>query len=895
MDVDGTRPDPDSLLRSMKRAEVREKRGHLKIFFGMCAGVGKTYEMLRTAREALIRGTDVVVGYVETHGRTETEALLQGLETVPRRVVVYRGVTMEEMDLDAILARKPSLVLVDELAHTNAPESRHTKRYLDVLELLDNGIDVCTTLNVQHIESRADAVAQIAGIVVRETVPDSIFERADEVEVIDLPPDELLTRLTEGKVYSAERSERAQRHFFRRGNLTALRQMALRLAAERVDAQMREFLAAERIGGPWKTGQRLLVGITPGRDSVQLARWTKRLATMLRASWIAVFVERSPSMPPDQREQFARNIELARELGAEIITTADQDVAAALVRVAREQNATTIIVGRSPRLAFWRKNIVAGIMAQSRDVDVYVVGGDPAAHSRPLSPLAGLTRRSPVHHYGIAAAIVALLATACYPLAPHIGYQTVALVFLLAVTILPLRLGVGPVILASTLSALFWDYFFIPPRFTFAIALPQDMLMIAAYFTIAVVTGVLTVRVRTRERSVHAREHRASALYSLTHDLSSALDQNNVVHAAAGHIRKYLDADATFFLSDLDGDFVPVPHQGSAFFPDTKEVAVASWVHWNEKRAGKFTDTLSSADATYYPLSGPRYTLGAVGIRTVSGERLTLDQEILLENFLRQIATALDREFLNEMAKKSIALAESERLYTTLFNSISHEIRTPITALLGSAEALSDDTISGNPGLRRELVTEILHASERLDRTVQNLLAVTRLEAGRVGVDADWLDLRDVVNAAASELGDSLHEHPFVIDIAPAVPLIKADFTLLQVALSNLLRNAMQHTPAGTRVSVSARISGDQIVVTVEDEGPGFDSSVLARAFEKFVRGANSGTGGIGLGLTIARGFIEAHHGSLQVDNRPDGGARCVVRLPAGPAPRQAEGAPDEQ
>ena len=287
--------------------------------------------------------------------------------------------------------------------------------------------------------------------------------------------------------------------------------------------------------------------------------------------------------------------------------------------------------------------------------------------------------------------------------------------------------------------------------------------------------------------------------------------------------------------------------------------------------------------------------MGAVGIRTVSGERLSLDQEILLENFLRQIATALDREFLNEMAKKSIALAESERLYTTLFNSISHEIRTPITALLGSAEALSEDAISGNPGLRRELVTEILHASERLDRTVQNLLAVTRLEAGRVGVDADWLDLRDVVNAAASELGDALHEHPFEISIAPAIPLIKADFTLLQVALSNLLRNAMQHTPVGTRVTVSAGISGDQIVVIVEDEGPGFDANVLARAFEKFVRGANSGTGGIGLGLTIARGFIEAHHGSLHVNNKPEGGARCIVRLPAGPSPRQAQGAPDEQ
>jgi two-component system sensor histidine kinase KdpD len=880
VETDKTRLDPEMLLRMLKREHEKEGKGKLKIFFGMCAGVGKTYEMLQAAQEAKKKGTDVVIGYVETHGRRDTEALVEGLTVIPRKKIEYRGTSLEEMDLDQILARKPALLIVDELAHSNVPGSRHTKRYLDVLELLDNGIEVYTTLNVQHLESRADTVAQITGAIVRETVPDSVFDQADEVEVIDLPPDELLKRLADGKVYTAERSQRAIQNFFRRGNLTALREMALRLAAERVETQVREYMQTERIRGPWRSGQRLLVGVTPSRDSVRLIRWTRRLAFTMKASWVAVFVERSTPLTAAEKEQFAENIALARDLGAEIITAADEDVAEALVRVAREQNATQIIVGKSERTRFWGKNLLDRLIELSTDIDVYVASiegrGEPSRNR--MARL--LTIHSGLSQYGLAAGIVFLVAALCFPFTTVIGYQTVSLILLLTVVLLPLRLGVGPVVLAAGLSALAWDFFFIPPRFTFVIAAPQDALMVLAFFAIAAVTGILTVRIRAREKAVRSREGRAVALYSLTNDLSSAKNQEDVVRSAVSNIKKFFDADVTIFLSDLDGDFSGRPHAASTVIPGEKELGVAAWVHWNEKRAGKFTETLPFAEATYYPLSGPRYPLGVVGVRTRGRDRLSLDQETLLENFLRQISSALDREFLNEMAKQSIALAESERLYTTLFNSISHEIRTPITTLLGSAETLMDAAVAGQPNVRRELAREIQSAAERLDHVVQNLLAMTRLESGLIQPKLDWTDVRDVVNSSLHKLKKELSGHSLSVDLSPSLPLVKLDFALIEQTIANLLRNAAAHTPSGSTILINAFPDGTDCVITVADNGPGFPEGSLSRVFEKFYRVPGSKTGGVGLGLSIALGFVQAHKGNIVVENSPGGGARFTIRLP---------------
>ncbi len=872
--------DPEAFLRTLKRVEEKEAQGKLRIFFGMCAGVGKTYEMLQAAHEAKKKGVNVAIGYVETHGRRETEALLKGLPLIPRKKVDYRGTELEEMDIDAILALKPALVLVDELAHTNAPASRHTKRYLDVMELLDNGIDVYTTLNVQHLESRADTVAQITGAIVRETVPDSLFERADEVQVVDLSPDELLKRMAEGKVYTGERSQRAIANFFRQGNLTALREMALRLATERVEQQVRDYRQTERIRVPWRAGQRLVVGITPSKESVRLIRWTRRLATAMQASWVAVFVDRSSPRREADKDQFARNMALARELGAEIVTTADEDVAVALVRVAREQNATQIIVGKPDRTWLWSKSLVARLIELSTDIDVYVTSGAETGRKRRPKGIGHITFSSGISQYVEAAAIVFLIAALCYPLTEAMGYQTVSLILILVVVMLPLRFGVGPVILAAGLSALTWDFFFIPPRFTLVIAKPQDWLMMVVLFTVAAVSGTLTARVRARERAVRTREARAVALYSLTTDLSSAKNQEDVVEAAVANIRKFFSVDIALFLSDLDGDLVKAPHSTSTYVPNEKELSVPAWVHWNEKKAGKFTDTLPFAEATYFPLSGPRYPLGVLGIKVHDNERLTLDQEALLENFLSQISSALEREFLNEMNKRSIAFVESERLYTTLFASISHEMRTPITALVGASESLLNDNVGADTTVRRELAQEIQSAAERLDNVVQNLLAMTRLESGLIRPRLDWTDVRDVINSSLSTVRRELAGHPVSVDVSPALPLVRLDYPLIEQAILNLLRNAVMHTPSGSTIEIKAFPEQGKCIIIVADNGQGFPAGSLDRVFDKFYRVPGSRTGGVGLGLSIALGFVRAHNGTITVQNRPAGGAEFMIQLP---------------
>jgi two-component system sensor histidine kinase KdpD len=876
---DHTRPDPDALLDSLKKEEEKAKKAKLKVFFGMCAGVGKTYDMLKSAHEAKSKGIDVVIGYVETHKRPETQALLEGLPILPRKILDYRGTALEEMDLDAILARKPRLVLVDELAHTNAPGSRHTKRYQDVQELLDNGIDVYTTVNVQHLESRADTVAQITGSTIRETVPDSIFDQADEVEVIDIPPDELLKRLAEGKVYTPERSQQAIQNFFRKGNLTALREMALRLTAERVDHQLRDYMKSKRIVGPWKSGQRLLVAISSSPSSVSLIRWARRMAYTMNASWIVVYVESSKPLSDSAKAQLISNLKLAGELGAETITTADEDFAQALVRVARQQNATQILVGKTRRHFSFISTSLDRLIKLSGDLDVYVVGEHVAGASRKMKFTLPVIH-SGVAQYGGAAAIVFLVALACYPLAWYLGYQTVSLILLLAVALMPLKLGVGPVLLAAGLSALVWDFFFIPPHFTFVVARGQDLLMLITYFAIAAVTGTLTARIRARERGVRQREERSTALYTLTKDLSSAATQDDVAQAAVANIKKFFDAEVAVFLSQPDGDIFIKEHSASTYEVGEKEFSVAAWAYWNEHKAGKFTDTLPFAQATYYPMSGPRYPLGVIGVNLHGTQQLPFEQETLLQNFVSQIGSTLEREQLNEIAKRSMAFEESERLYKTLFNSLSHELRTPIAAIVSASEGLLDENASSRPEVKRDLTHEVHTAAERLNRLVDNLLDMTRLESGRISPTLDWCDLRDLINTSVQKLSRELSGHELTIDVSPEMPLIKVDFGLIEQAVTNLLHNASLYTSAGSKVWIQAFTDDQEVVIVIADNGPGFPKESLSKIFEKFYRVPGTKTGGTGLGLSIARGFIEAHKGTIKVEDREGGGARFTIRLP---------------
>jgi two-component system sensor histidine kinase KdpD len=877
--VDQTRPDPDALLEALKKEEERATKAKLKIFFGMCAGVGKTYDMLLAAHDAQSKGVNVVIGFVETHKRSETEALLAGLPIIPRKQLDYRGTTLEEMDLDAILTRKPQLVLVDELAHTNVPGSRHTKRYQDVQEILDNGIDVYTTLNVQHLESRADTVAQITGSTIRETVPDSIFDQADEVEIMDIPPDELLKRLSEGKVYTLERSQQAIQNFFRKGNLTALREMALRLTAERVDHQLRDYMQTERISGPWKSGQRLLVAISQSPQSASLIRWSRQMAYTMNASLVAVYVERSIPLSDTEKKQLADNIKLAGELGAEIITTSDEDVAQGLVRIARVQNATQILLGKPHRLFSFRKSLLDRVIEQSGDLDVYVVGGT-------LESLAGAKRhrfleiQSSVLQYLAAVLVIGGVALLCYPAASFLGYQTVSLILLLAVVLLPLKLGAGPVLLAAGLSALAWDFFFIPPRFTFVIASGQDLLMVITYFAIATVTGTLTARIRAREKAVRQREERAIALYSLTKDLSVAAGQDDVARAAVKNLKKFFDAEVTVFLSEPDGDIFTQAHPASTYQVDGKEFSVAAWVYWNEKTAGRYTDTLPFAQATYYPMSGPRYPLGVAGIKLNRKGQLTHDQETLLLNFISQVASTLEREQLNEIAKKSITFVESERLYKTLFNSISHELRTPVAAIVSASETILDGKALSDAEMRKNLTLEIHMAAERLNRLIDNLLDMTRLESGRIKPALDWCDVHDVINTTLRKLASELSMHQVSVEVAPDMPLVKMDFGLIEQAITNLLHNASLYTPPGSRIQIRVFPQERECFMIISDNGPGFPKDALPKVFDKFYRVPGTKAGGTGLGLSIVQGFVNAHQGTITVENGENGGARFTIRLP---------------
>ena len=877
--IDPSRPDPDALLHLLKKEEEKEKKGKLKIFFGMCAGVGKTYDMLKDAQVALSKGLDVAVGYVETHKRSETEALLSGLPIIPRRIVEYRDTKLEEMDLDAVLSKKPQLVLVDELAHTNVPGSRHIKRYQDVLELLDNGIDVFTTLNVQHLESRAETVAQITGNIVRETVPDSIFEAADEVEVIDISPDELLKRLAEGKVYTPERSKRAVVNFFRKGNLTALREMSLRLTAERVDQQLREYKQTKRISEIWKSGTRLIVGIDADPQSLSVIRWARRVSYTMDASWVVVYVETSAKVTGQEAEQLTKNFKLAKELGAEIITTSDEDIAGALLRVAREQNATQILIGKPRRRRFLHiSHLVDELLKRSQDIDVYIVGHEDESQT-PKRRLIIPEIQSGLAQYIIAALIVLSVALACFPLTSVIGYRTISLIILFTVSLLPLRMGRGPVLLSAALGALSWDYFYISPLFTFSVGHVEDVLMLAMFFIVAAVTGTLSARVREREKAVRQREMRSSALFALTKDLSSAHSQNEVIQAAVSNIKKFFDADVTVFLGDADGDMSKQPHAASTLSVDEKEFSVAAWAYWNEKTAGKFTDTLPFAHATYYSMSGPRYPVGVIGVRTHQDEKLTIDQETLLENFIAQIASAIERELLNEVTKKSIVVAESEKLYKTLFNSISHELATPIATIMGASENL----VTGSPqhsSTTKELSTEIHIAAERLNRLVANLLDMTRLESGMIRPKMDWCDIRDIINSTIKNLEQEIVHHPVLVNVPDDLPLVKLDFGLMEQALTNLIYNATIHTQQGTSIEINARIEDGQCIITVADNGSGIPKTDINKVFDKFYRAEGTTTGGTGLGLPIAKGFVEAHRGNLTVRNRVIGGAEFKIEIP---------------
>ena len=886
--MDDQRPDPDQLLAAVQRQETSQNRGKLKIFLGMAAGVGKTYAMLDTARQLNSAGTDVVVGIVETHGRLETQALLDQLEVIPRREIEYHGTLLREMDLDAILARQPQLVLVDELAHTNAPSSRHLKRYQDVLEILEAGIDVFTTVNVQHFESRTDAVQQITGIRVHETVPDTLIEVADGIELIDLMPDDLRKRLAEGKVYTAERVEVAANNFFRVGNLTALREMALRLTAERVDHQLQDYMQVKHIPGPWKSSERLMVGVSPAQFSERLIRWTRRMAYSLEASWVAVHVETSRQLSESEKEGLARNLALARKLGAEVVITSGENIADTLIRLARQRNITQIVVGKPLRSRwdeFLRGSLINRLIHISGDIDVYIVTGDEPAHPRvSASQHFGIKIHSHPQGYFSSGLVVALITFVDYLLLPFIGYQAVGLIELFAVLLIAVFLGRGPALLAATLSALSWNFLFIEPRFTFEINRVQDVILFFLYFGIAAIAGNLTARIRDQEKGARLNAERTLALYRLTHAIAQAQNMDEMLQTAVEQMGAVFDAAIAIILAK-DGRLQPSAYPVSTLKLDEKEYSVAFWVFENSKPAGQFTDTLPMSNAQYVPLLTPNRSVGVLGIKPLQDMRFSADQEILFETFVNQVALMIERELLDESANQAAMLRESENLYNTLLNSISHELRTPIATIDGAASSLDNEQTLSNPAKRSLLIGDIRDAADRLNRLVENLLDMSRLESGRLKLKLEWCDAGDVIGVAVEQMKKRLGKRPLVIRHAPETALVQMDFVLIEQALLNLLENACLYTPADTPIEIHTQMLPGKLAISITDHGPGIPAEAMEHIFEKFYRVPGSASGGTGLGLSVSCGVVEAHGGQLTAENAPGAGARFTILLPASNPP----------
>jgi two-component system sensor histidine kinase KdpD len=880
MEVKDNRPDPDELLASIKLNEEKSRRGKLKIFFGMCAGVGKTYTMLQTAQAEKLKGTDVIIGYVETHNRKETADLVAGFEVIPRKTYKYKTTTVEEMDLDAIIVRKPELVLVDELAHTNAPGSRHTKRFQDVLELLDNGINVNTTVNVQHLESRSDTVAQITGIIVRETLPDEIFENADEIEVIDLTPDELLQRLSDGKVYNPERSKEAIESFFRKGNITALREMALRIVADRVDKQLHEYMQLKRIRGPWKSGLHLLVAVSHTQQSAKLLRWAKNLAYTMDSDLQAVYVETSYKLSSAESDQLNKNINLARQLGVKFRFVTNRDKVKAIVDFAQKENITHIIIGK-PRvrnlISLLRLgNFVNRLIRYSGNIDVYILGSDIQSKDRFKEQVSLPSFTSNLQQYIFSALFVILTSIVCFTIKQYIGYQVVSFCLLFVVSALAFFFGTGPILVSATLSAMIWDFFFIPPPYTLHVDKPEDMLMLVMFFIIALLSGVLTARIRRQEMKIRIREERTNALYEMTRELSTASGIDEVISIAKKDINRYFNIKSRIILKNEENRLDYKTVGKSEIELSKNDLSVAEWSFQHSLKAGRHTDTLPSGDFTFYPLKGNQMNLGVLAIQKETV--FTQGEEQFWEAFISQISGKFEREYLRNMAKQAFMLNESDKLYKTLFNSISHELRIPVATIMGASDSLLSAEHSKE--IQTELTFEILKASKRLNRLIENLLNMSRLESGRITPKLDWYDIHDLINKVSENLDDELKLFQLHVVISKDMPLVRFDFGLMEQVLHNLIYNATQYAQPGTSIRVKAFYDNGSLTIQVMDRGPGFPRKEIDLIFNKFYRVEGSKAGGTGLGLSIAKGFVEAHKGAITVENRQNGGAKFTILIP---------------
>jgi two-component system sensor histidine kinase KdpD len=882
--MDDKRLNPDELLARVQAEEVKQARGRLKIFFGAAPGVGKTYAMLEAGRKEGKAGTDVVVGYVEPHVRPDTQALVLGLDLLPRRQVEYRGTVLQEFDLEAALERRPRLILVDELAHTNAPGVTHAKRWQDVQQLLAAGIDVYTTLNVQHLESLNDVVAHITGVTVRETVPDSVFESADEVELVDLSPDDLLERLREGKVYIPPQAERAVEGFFRKGNLIALRELALRRMAERVNAEVEDYRRTHAVRDTWQTGERLLVCVGPSPLSSRLVRATRRIAASLKAPWVAVNVEtpRDVRLSETDRGRLAQNLQLADQLGGETVTLSGSNLVEELLAYARKRNVTKIIVGKSmqPRWKeLLRGSLVYDLTRRCGDIDVYVISGDVGEATPP-------TRRQPAPArwpggYLSAFLMVALCTGIGFLMFERLDLVNIVMVYLLGVVAVSLRCGQGPSVLASFLAVAAFDFFFVPPLWSFAVSDTQYLLTFAVMLVTGLTISTLTARAKLQAESARGREERTAALYSLSRELAAVESVHEIAQAVSRHVGSAFGTQVTVLLPDGRGKLQVQPAITGGFEPGAKDRGTAQWSFEHGQKAGVGTNTLPGADGLYVPLAISGRAVGVLGVRAVqSGRPLEPDQAHLLEAFAGQAAVALERAKLTAEAEQVRIDVERERLRNSLLSAVSHDLRTPLAAIAGAGSTLLDSGLELDANVRRELLQTICDEAEALNQLVGNLLDMTRLEAGALTVHREWHSVEEMVGVVLNRLGRRLEGRPIKTELPADLPLVFVDATLIQQVLVNLLDNAHRYSPPGAPIELKVRGAGNRLTFEVADRGTGVTPGDEERVFEKFYRSPQGGSrSGVGLGLSICRGIVDLHGGRIWAENR-DCGAVFRFTLP---------------
>lgn len=870
-------------------------KGKLTIFLGAASGVGKTYAMLEAALGRLSEGIDVVVGLVETHGRVDTESMLKGLRVIPRKTQEYRGGISQELDLDGVLSRHPQLVLIDELAHTNPEGSRHKKRYMDVKELLSAGINVYTTLNIQNLETLNDIVAQITGVTVQETVPDQVIETADQIQLIDVPPEELIQRVKDGKVFIPDQEIEEVKDFFRPGNINALRELALRYTALRVDRQLESYRQIHGINGPWPAGEKILVCISASPFSAQLIRIAKRMTEKVQGELFAVHVETLRRFPSSEAEKdsMAKNLRLAEELGAEIIGLTGDSVAEAILEVARKRNVSQIIIGKPEHTRFWEiihGSVVDKVIRQSQGISIHVIPGKQQG-AGPAS-IEGLKKgeeytdipwNSPKIFPYLASSLMVIIMTLILTfISSFLGLVNISLTYLIPILISAARWGTIPALVTALIGTIALDLLFVPPIFKFTVADLRYLISFAILMLVGLITGTLSDRLKKQVNYSRQRENNISALYSLSRDISAVDNLDAVLACIVSNISKTLEGHVSLLLPNEKNQLVLRKDSGLNNFSDKDELQVASWVYERGAKAGNGTETWGTSKALYLPLSTEQGTQGVLGI--YSNERKAqLDPERirLLEAFAGLAAMAIHRVKLAEQARESLSLVESERLRTALFNSLSHDLRTPLASIIGAGTGLLEDQNVYSPEVRKELLKTILHGAERMNRFISNLLDMARLESGMLRLKKEWCDLQDIIGVAINRLGDTLTRRPLEINVQEDLPLVQADGILIEQVLINLLDNALKYSEASSKIIISIRQQGKQLEIVVANRGHSIPETDLSKIFDKFYRLSSPlQVSGTGLGLAICKGLIEAHGGEIWAENNKLGGVTITFTLP---------------